>query len=70
MATPTESMPGVYFNYHIGGIIIDIYSNRESFLQFTIQLCAIIGGAYCLCMLLSNAMSTILDSNKGYQLIQ
>ena len=63
-------MAGVYFNYHIGGMVVDYYHERVSFLQFIISLCAIIGGAYSICMILSNMFNKIFsDNNRSYELI-
>jgi competence protein ComGF len=62
-------MPGVYFNYHIGGMVVDFYHSRFTLLQFLISLCAIIGGAYTICMILYNFTNKIFVNNEGYELI-
>jgi hypothetical protein len=62
-------MPAVYFNYAIGGMVVDIYPNRMSFLQFIIQLCAIIGGAYTIASLLDSFLNKLIKPRHEYQMI-
>ena len=47
--------PGVvHFNYHIGGIGVEIEPRDEDLWKFLIHLCAIIGGTYALCQAFYN----------------
>lgn len=62
-------MPSVYFNYAIGGMVVDIYPDRMSFLQFIIQLCAIIGGAYTIASLLDSFLNRIIKPKHEYSMI-
>ena len=62
-------MPAVYFNYAIGGMIVDIYPNRMSFLQFLIQLCAIVGGAYTIASILDSFLNRMIKPKNEYTMI-
>lgn len=59
-------MPAVYFNYAIGGMVVDIYPKRMSLLQFIIQLCAIVGGAYTIASLLDSFFNRIIKPKNEY----
>lgn len=54
-------MPSVYFNYHVGGLSVNVRWKRSDFLSFLIKLCAVIGGTYTL----ANLMDTILHRLVG-----
>lgn len=43
-----EHMPSLYFNYHIGGLQVNIYPSQFRIAGFLIQMFAIIGGIYSL----------------------
>jgi hypothetical protein len=57
-------MPAVYFNYGIGGMIVDIYPDRMTILQFLIQLCAIIGGAYMIASILDGLCNRLCAGGR------
>ena len=53
--------PGVVnFNYHIGGLVVQVEPREEDFWVFLIHLCAIIGGAFAVCKALYNWVSNLL----------
>ena len=56
----------MYFNYAIGGMVVDIYPKRMSLLQFIIQLCAIVGGAYTIASLLDSFFNRIIKPKNEY----
>lgn len=62
-------MPAVFFNYGVGGMIVDIYPNRMSLLQFMIELCAIIGGAYMLASILDGLLNRAFGDPHKYELV-
>lgn len=63
-------MPAVYFNYGIGGMIVDIYPDRISFLHFIIELCAIIGGAYMIASILDGVLNRVFKGKgQEYELV-
>lgn len=64
-----QHMPAVYFNYGVGGMIVDIYPNRITFLQFLIELCAIIGGAYMIASILDGVLNRVFKPGNQYELI-
>lgn len=41
-------MPSLYFNYHIGGTRVSIYSKQGPVSSFILNMCAVIGGIYAL----------------------
>lgn len=64
-----QHMPAVYFNYGVGGMIVDIYPDRITFLQFMIELCAIIGGAYMIASILDGVLNRVFKPTNQYELI-
>ncbi len=66
---PVSHMPAVYFNYGVGGMIVDIYPNRITFLQFLIELCAIIGGAYMIASILDGLLNRLFAPKHNYELV-
>jgi hypothetical protein len=53
--------PGVvHFNYHIGGLVVEVQPRDEDFWTFLIHLCAIIGGTYALCQAVYNWVSNFV----------
>lgn len=62
-------MPAVYFNYGIGGMVVDIYPDRITLLQFLIELCAIIGGAYMIASILDGVLTRLFGSSQQYELL-
>lgn len=62
-------MPCVYFNYHIGGIKVEVYPKRNMAFRFLFNLCAVIGGIYALANFLSTSVKSLSDKH-GYELIK
>jgi len=58
----------VNFNYHIGGMQIDIKPTTEDITTFLVHLCAIIGGAYAIAQAMHNFISNFTNKYQ-YQLI-
>jgi hypothetical protein len=53
--------PGVlHFNYHIGGLVVEVQPKDEDFWLFVIHLCAIVGGTYALCQASYNLVSNFM----------
>lgn len=50
-------IPGLFFNYDLSPIHVEVSVSRQSFLHFLVQLCAIIGGVFTV----ANMMSTFMD---------
>lgn len=50
-------IPGVFFNYDLSPIHVEVSERRPSFFHFVVQLCAIIGGVFTV----SSMMSTFMD---------
>ena len=62
-------MPVVWFNYHIGGLAVNVLPDKDGIIMFLIRLCAIIGGVYTLCNFLANWLIMWGTNNKGYELV-
>jgi len=60
-------MPSLYFNYHIGGTRVSIYSKQGPVSSFILNMCAVIGGIYALAHFLYNTLFAIFGSKMGYQ---
>jgi hypothetical protein len=56
-------MPVLYFNYHIGGLVVSISPGENGFslFSFLIRLCAIIGGTYTIANFLDNFLHKFFD---------
>ena len=64
-----KDQPGVlHFNYHIGGLLVEVEPRDEDFWTFVIHMCAILGGAYAVCQAFYNWCSNFV-SKWEYQLI-
>ena len=64
------NQPGViHFNYHIGGLVVEIKPRDTDLWQFLIYLCAVLGGTYALCKAVYNLVSNFMPKFE-YQLIQ
>jgi hypothetical protein len=65
-----HTMPSVYFNYHVGGLLVAVYPQVDTLSEFLIKLCAIIGGTYAIAAFIDNALDSIIaDRAKQYQLL-
>ncbi len=62
-------MPGVWFNYQIGGLTVNVLPEGDGLIIFIIRLCAIVGGVYTLANFTANWFLTIFKQND-YQLIK
>ena len=62
-------MPCVYFNYHIGGIKVEVIPRRNMLFRFILNLCAVVGGIYGLASFLSTTLKSMSDK-PGYELIK
>lgn len=62
-------MPVVWFNYHIGGLSVNVLPDKDGLIVFVIRLCAIIGGVYALANFFANWMLTMFKKND-YELIK
>lgn len=60
-------MPVVYFNYHIGGTTVVIANNQNTFINFLLNMCAVIGGIYALGQFLYNTLFAFFGIKSGYQ---
>ena len=61
--------PGVvHFDYHIGGLVVEVEPRDEDFFMFMIHMCAILGGAYAICKAIYNWVSNFVGRWE-YQLI-
>lgn len=58
-------MPALYFNYHIGGLAVNVLPEKDGIALFLIRLCAIIGGLYTLANFIANWLLS-MQKNKGY----
>jgi hypothetical protein len=64
-------MPSLYFNYQIGGLVVEVNPESDELSTFLIKLCAIIGGTYAIALFIDNALDSIInDKYKQYELIQ
>lgn len=61
-------MPVVWFNYHIGGLTVNVIPENDGIAVFLIRLCAIVGGVYTLANFLANWLLAMFRKN-GYQLV-
>jgi hypothetical protein len=63
-------MPSLYFNYHIGGLVVEVRPESDRLSTFLIKLCAIIGGTYTLASFLDHALDSLFDERRNrYQLV-
>ena len=62
-------MPVVWFNYHIGGLTVNVLPEKDGLIVFLIRLCAIVGGVYTLANFIANWLLSIFTQN-GYELIK
>lgn len=62
-------MPVVWFNYHIGGLTVNVLPEKDGIAVFFIRLCAIIGGMYTLANFLANWLLSMQKKN-GYELVK
>lgn len=60
-------MPSLYFNYHIGGTRVSIYSPQGAFSTFLLNMCAVIGGIYAIAHFLYNTLFAVFGNKAGYQ---
>ena len=64
-------MPSLYFNYHIGGLTVEVRPESGSLSAFLIKLCAIIGGTYTVAAFVDNALDHIIGGRgQQYELIK
>jgi Endoplasmic reticulum vesicle transporter len=64
-------MPSLYFNYQIGGLVVEVMPDSDELSTFLIKLCAIIGGTYTIALFIDNALDAIIsDKYKQYELVQ
>ncbi len=61
-------MPVVWFNYHIGGLAVNVMPEKDGIAVFLIRLCAIVGGVYTLANFVANWLLAMFRKN-GYQLV-
>lgn len=55
-------MPSLYFNYHIGGLVVFVTPSADAdFTKFIIKLCAIIGGIYTIASFVDHALDRLFD---------
>lgn len=59
-------MPVLYFNYHIGGTRVSIYSSQGAVSTFLLNMCAVIGGIYALAHFLYNTLFVLLGTKIEY----
>ena len=60
-------MPSLYFNYHIGGVNVQIVKWRGFVGTFLLNMCAVIGGIYALAAFINNTLHLMLQDKSGYQ---
>jgi hypothetical protein len=60
-------MPSLYFNYHIGGTRVSIYSIKSATSTFILNMCAVIGGIYALAHFLYNTLFALTGPSLGYK---
>mgnify|MGYP003688001343 CR=1 FL=1 len=63
---PNMGMPVLYFNYHIGGLTVFVTPKTDSFLEFLIGLCAIVGGTYTIASLLDTVLNRLFGNQNKY----
>jgi hypothetical protein len=61
-------MPVVWFNYHIGGLTVNVIPEKDGIAVFLIRLCAIVGGVYTLANFVANWLLAMFRKS-GYQLV-
>lgn len=61
-------MPGLWFNYQIGGLAVNVLPEKDGIVVFLIRLCAVIGGIYTLANFIANWLIHVFRTN-GYQLV-
>jgi len=66
----TDELPVVYFQYKIGGIAVEVNSNREVIWVFLMELCSVVGGTFAISSFLTNLLSSFESGRKGYELVQ
>lgn len=55
-----QLMPGVFLNYDLSPIHVEVSESRGSFFHFLVQLCAIIGGVFTVASMLSAFMDDVV----------
>ena len=58
-------MPVVWFNFHIGGLAVNVLPEKDGIAVFLIRLCAVIGGLYTLANFFANWFISMFKQN-GY----
>lgn len=53
-------IPGLYLNYDLSPIHVEVNERRPSFFHFIVQLCAIIGGVFTVASMLSTFMDDVI----------
>lgn len=53
-------VPGLFFNYDLSPIHVEVNENRPSFIHFIVQLCAIIGGVFTVASMVSTFMDDVV----------
>ncbi len=66
---PIKHMAVVYFDFHVGGLTVEVKAEDSSLPNFLVHLCAIIGGIYTLANFVDNFLHAIFGGKKEYQLI-
>ncbi len=61
-------MPVVWFNYHIGGLSVNVLPEKDGVAVFLIRLCAVIGGVYTLANFVANWLLAV-GTKTGYELV-
>ncbi|KAI0566899.1 Endoplasmic reticulum-Golgi intermediate compartment protein 3 ERV46 ERGIC3 [Gracilaria domingensis] len=56
----SQIMPGVFLNYDLSPIHVEVEESRRSFLHFLVQLCAIVGGVFTVASMLSTFMDDVV----------
>lgn len=49
-------MPALYFNYQIGGLVVDIVADGNGLGMMLVRICAVIGGIYALAGFIDHAI--------------
>jgi hypothetical protein len=60
-----QHMPVVWFNFHIGGLSVNVLPEKDGIAVFLIRLCAVVGGLYTLANFVANWFISIFKKN-GY----
>lgn len=58
-------MPVVWFNFHIGGLSVNVLPEKDGIAVFLIRLCAVVGGLYTLANFVANWFISLFNKN-GY----